>query len=527
MLSLIKKFLTPVKMNSRKATAAPLDLEGLESRSLMAASITANLLSDGTLRIEGTSRADKIYVLQSDGSSQNVWVGSAVGGKQYGSFPGTGAGRVQRLEIVGLGGGDLIHLQGTGAAHHVKVDSVIYGDGKYGESSTDGYDTITGGDGRDTIYGGKGNDVIDGRSHVDYLHGGSGSDSLYGSSGSDYLYGGSGADYLRGGNQNDYLYGESNNDRLFGDAGRDALFGGSGNDYLSGGADKDSFDGGSGFDTFRRNLYLPGLGFNLNGDQPMDPEDAPADMPTQVVGGFLSEGVSSLTRDSQWEIDQADSPTCSFLAALAAYAERTASSNDLVQKIKYDSATDQYGIRLFIKGAWRTEWVNGDWTEDRDPAGKLWVTLYQKAFLKAMGVLTRGPSGELLDDSSWISTAGNSWKNPGTCLTALTGGTANWTSIGSATGSKLREQIYASATRGMVASSKDSGTTAGVIADHSYMIYDAFTKYNSFTGLNEWHVRLYNPWAHDGNSCTDGTDDGLITLTWGQFKANFDGYHRV
>jgi hypothetical protein len=40
-------------------------------------------------------------------------------------------------------------------------------------------------------------------------------------------------------------------------------------------------------------------------------------------------------------------------------------------------------------------------------------------------------------------------------------------------------------------------------------------------------VTLYNPWAHDGTGgAMTGADDGVITLTWAQFAANFTGYYR-
>ena len=66
----------------------------------------------------------------------------------------------------------------------------------------------------------------------------------------------------------------------------------------------------------------------------------------------------------------------------------------------------------------------------------------------------------------------------------------------------------------MVASSKDSGTSNGVIANHAYMVSAVFT-HNGIT-----YVRLYNPWNHDGqrgamfdldsNMRSNTSDEGLI-----------------
>jgi hypothetical protein len=240
-----------------------------------------------------------------------------------------------------------------------------------------------------------------------------------------------------------------------------------------------------------------------------------------VTGSFLNDPRSAGTRDSFWDVDQAGSPTCSFLAALAAYAERTGSTNDLVQKIRYDSSTEQYGVRLWMGGQWKTYWVSGDWTEGRDPGGKLWVTLYQKAYLKAWNVQCRDADGRLMPESQWYSPSGTGWRNAGNAMDALTPGTSRWASISAASASAVRSQVYSTATYGMVAASKSSGTTGGVVANHSYMIYDAFTENGA------WKIRLYNPWGRDSaGGALDGNDDGMITLTWSQFTANFTGYYR-
>lgn len=80
----------------------------------------------------------------------------------------------------------------------------------------------------------------------------------------------------------------------------------------------------------------------------------------------------------------------------------------------------------------------------------------------------------------------------------------------------------------MVASSLDSGTTDGVAADHCYMVHSVDQR------NGDWYVRLYNPWGHDtsGSVLFDMTstgyqstsDEGLITLTWTKFTANFAGF---
>jgi len=171
-------------------------METLENRQLMAANITANL-SGGLLRVEGTPQNDTIIMRQ---------VGSVI------SIDGVkinGSGTINKIEIRGLSGNDVLRADGNGAFNQsVRVPT--------------------------TIWGGGNNDVIVGGTAADQLHGGSGNDTLKGGGGSDYLYGG------------------SDNDQLFGGAGVDYLYGGSGNDSLFGGdsSSMDQLDGGSGADRF-------------------------------------------------------------------------------------------------------------------------------------------------------------------------------------------------------------------------------------------------------------------------------------
>lgn len=505
------------KLSSKlKKSTRSLQLENMEARQLMA-------VTNIELSYSQSYNTKQVFI-SSDARNSNVTVSlvnnqiqvkDAVNGFNR-SLPasgiqaivfsgGSGNDRVtqsiagMQLRAYGYGGSDtLIGNSGSDVLDGGANDDYLYGNS--------GGDKLIGGSGADRIFGGWGNDNIVGGSEGDYLYGEGDNDYIYGESGHDFLDGGSGADSL---------YGGTGNDRLFGGTGADRLFGQENDDYLLGGEGKDYFNGGSGYDTFRRSLTV-GTGFFATDGG--DSEDDPADIPVEVSGAFLMNDRS--TSDSQWDIDQQDTPTCSFLAALSAVAEKSNSTNDLVKSIRYDSGSDKYGVKIFINGAWTTQWVNGDWTESRDPGGKMWVTLYQKAYLQAWGVQTRDGHGRLLDSSLWVSTKGTGWQNAGNAMDAIAPGYSKWTSISSADANTIRTQTRDSKVYGMVASSKNSGTTAGVIANHAYMVYDAFTQNGS------WMITLYNPWGKDGNSSTDGKNDGLITLSWSNFKANFTGYYR-
>ena len=359
--------------------------------------------------------------------------------------------------------------------------------------------------------------VFSGGSNIDKVFASIGTLQLraYGYSGNDIFKGGSGNDILEGGAGNDTLFGNDGNDKLMGGDGTDTLYGGYGDDVLNGGAGVDKLRGESGNDTFRRSLS--GSGFNLGGNPEEDREDEQADIPVEVSGSFLHD---STARDSYWHVEQQSTPTCSFLAALAARAERTNDSNDLVKAIRYDASTDKYGVKIVVNGKATTQWVNGDWTENRDPGGKMWVTIYQKAYLQAWGVNTRDVDGRLLPESKWTSSKGTGWQNTSNALAAISPGESKYTSIANSDAATLRSQIYDTKVNGLVAGSKDSGTSANVLSNHAYMIFDCFKE----NGV--WKVKLYNPWGQDNTSSTDGKNDGMVTLTWSQFKSNFTGYSR-
>jgi hypothetical protein len=493
-----------------KKAIRSLQLENMEARQLMA-------VTNIRLDYSSTYNTDQVFI-STDTRASNVTISllnnqivvkDSINGFNR-SLPATGIDAIvfsgnsgndrveqkiagMQLRAYGYGGNDtLIGNSGKDLLDGGANDDYIYGNS--------GADKLIGGSGVDRIYGGWGNDNIVGGSDGDYL---------YGEGDNDYIYGESGHDTLDGGSGNDHLYGGTNNDRLLGGSGVDKLYGQEDNDYLHGGSSTDELYGGSGVDTFRRSLTYVN-GFYLT---------TPADEKNDNREGVRIQDYSS--EDSPWDVEQESTPTCAILSAISAVAMKNNSTNDLVKKIQFDSANDRYGIRIFHNGAWTTQWVNADWTEGRDPSRDLWVTLYQKAYLQAWGVQTRDGHGRLLESSKWVSTKGTSWQNPGIAMDAIAPGYSKWTSMANAVASTIRTQTRDSNVYGLVASSKDSGTANGVVANHGYAIYDAFTQ------NNVWMIRLYNPWGHDqSGAATDGRNDGLITLTWTQFKANFKGYYR-
>src|SRR5436309_2982981 len=85
---------------------ARMGIEVLESRDLMASSLTASL-SGGLLRIEGTNVADTIHVRQLGAQIQVDEVAIQTGG---GNQAGVAAASVNRVEIFSLGGNDEVWM---------------------------------------------------------------------------------------------------------------------------------------------------------------------------------------------------------------------------------------------------------------------------------------------------------------------------------------------------------------------------------------------------------------------------------
>lgn len=495
---------------TRPTKKVRLDLEHLENRCLLS---TAALSTAGVLTIKGSDFSDTITVRQISGNISIDGV-KILKGSTY--FSKVSASSVTQIYIYGYGGNDTIRCDSESWSGQQGIYKNITA---YGGA---GNDYIRLSYGNDTIYGEGGNDSLYGRYGNDTIYGGADNDLLDGWYGSDNLYGNAGNDTLRGGPDNDYLYGGDGNDRLYGGDGVDYLYGQAGMDYINGGKGSDHVTGGSGVDTFRRNLQLS-AGSNLV----EDPEDAPADIPVQGPGSFLSDQ-NPPTHDSFWDIDQQESETCSFLAALAAVSDWTgnfpqfkAANKDLVSYIKYDSASNTYGIPLKVDGAWHKYWVNGDWTERYDPDGPLWVTLYQKAYLKAMNVVTKYSDGTPLPPVLWYSSTGAPWKSSGNALSALTGYSNHWVGNASMTAQSMHDRL-----RGgdiLVAASYDNASHSAIPGNHSFHVYDVY--YDSSAGT--WVVKLYNPWGHDTKTfgvAQYGSDDGLIKISWATFKNYFEGY---
>lgn len=171
----------PVHRPTRRAPR----LERLEDRTLLSVSAT---FSGHLLRVTGDAH-DNTLILSTGKAGQILLDGRPIAGATLAS--------TQAISVRGLGGNDLIRLDGLSGFH-----------------------------GKTTLDGGTGNDTLIGSSGADFLLGGNGNDLLEGGAGNDTLNGGAGNDTLRGGAGDDLLSGGSGIDTINGDAGQNVALGG-------------------------------------------------------------------------------------------------------------------------------------------------------------------------------------------------------------------------------------------------------------------------------------------------------------
>lgn len=169
----------------RRKMDVQLGSDSLERRDVMAASLTASF-SAGVLKVEGTDKADSIYLRQSNGiastsvSVDNIKIND--GGKLVASIA---ANRISKIEVRGLGGNDVIALT-VSDYQAVSIPSTVWGGS--------GNDTIYGGAAADTLYGNAGEDTLYGKGGNDFLSGGTAGVDGATVAERDHMYGGDGFD---------------------------------------------------------------------------------------------------------------------------------------------------------------------------------------------------------------------------------------------------------------------------------------------------------------------------------------------
>lgn len=200
-----------------------LSLEGLETRNLMAANLTASLnLGEKILRIEGTPRADTIEVTNNAGSLGVTGISIALSDGRV--VDSVNRSMLTSINIVCFGGDDEVTIVETNVGNKAVPVSISGGLGDDTLSGSSRHDRILGGGGIDTISGLSGNDVLDGGPQGDTILGGLGNDRIFGRDGDDVLGGEEGNDTVDAGRDNDSVWGGQGIDNLIAGDGDDTFF---------------------------------------------------------------------------------------------------------------------------------------------------------------------------------------------------------------------------------------------------------------------------------------------------------------
>lgn len=488
------------KPSSQRTARKRLSFDTLERRDLMAASLAATLSSDGLLQIEGTEGADRILVRQDNGQISVNGISVAYNGSPAAQI---NASLVQRIEVYGLGGDDVIRL-----------DS--------GTESVTAPATLVGGAGRDTLVGGAGNDSLIGDSGdgtsgaADSILGGAGDDALFGDGGNDYLNGQAGNDTLRGGMGDDVLIAidAATRDVNLGGAGRDIVWidrnvTAAGRVYL------DPFADASSADTVQRvTRFANGADRTLDGDALADPT-------ASRYHNFAGNPLFSSSGPQASDIRQGSLGDCWLLAGLGAIASDNPFA--LRQNI-VDFADGTFGVRL----------GNNFYRVDSDlPATS---SSSSSSYLFARTVYAPVYARLGAEDSMWVAIAEKAYvhyRYGANDYQYLSGGwsvevnrafrtaAAGDRAIRSyASANALANDLYnrwsnhAAVTVGFAGGSVATG--APLINYHMYTVVSVTR--NSAGVVTA--IRLRNPWGYDGVGSDDNTSDGLVTVTPAQLYAS-------
>jgi hypothetical protein len=396
--------------------------------------------------------------LQITGTSKNdnITITQTSGGlliKSYNNWSRVRTGNYVDIRVDGGAGSDKITVNAN-----VFTATVLYGD--------DGNDTLSGGSGNDSIYAGAGNDLV------------------YGNRGEDTIV-------TVGGGNKDLIYGGKGMDSVWRDSSGSERFLDQCAEEVAGGADHRiaSFTDGS-----------TKVSKELNGQRISDPTSSYAYAP------FNDRPLFSSTGPSADDVKQGQTGDCYFLATLASIADHD--QNEITQSVvdlgdgTYAVQFEQYdGTKTFVR-------VDNDlpafsWNHN-EPAyaelgngGSMWVAVIEKAFT----YFRTGAGSYDSISAGYMSEA----------FTAL--GTSDSSTWVAANANDLVSQIQSQLAAGeaVTAACFTNPSGCNMVTSHAYTVDHIVTNSDGSKS-----VVVRNPWGIDGYSCTDGHNDGYVTLTAAQ-----------
>ena len=420
-------------------------------------------------------------------------------------------GTGQQLRIVGTTGNDVLTVVDTAGTYTVTAAN------GYSQSFAGNYNSIE-------VHGGNGNDKITVNASVivpTYLYGDAGNDTILGGSGNDYLYGGEGNDSLNGGAGNDTLV-------TLGGGTASTLTGGTGEDefWLDTNAtekitDADAYETANTINriaAFQTDSFITGtrtqaVTKDISGQRFRDPD---VSNKSYVYKAFANEPLFASNGPTANDVVQGQIGDCYFLSTLAGTANVTPST---IKNMMTDLGDGTYAVRFKSGTTWKY------WRVDDDLA-----TFNATSATPAYAGLGQG-------DSMWVAIAEKAYtfarRNQGT-YSSINGGWMSevFAALGQPNSSSewntsvsngddyidwVQQQLAAGdvVTLGVM----NSNSSLNLVGGHAYTVIRVDTLPN---GTKQLVIR--NPWGIDGYACTDGANDGYLTLTAAQAYQGIDAF---
>ena len=297
-------------------------------------------------------------------------------------------------------------------------------------------------------------------------------------------------------------------------------------------------------------------GFSLSGKDD-DGETDPVYQPTEVTGSWLTASDETIQVDrptevtGSWLIDvdpravsikgsrdgrafsyndivQREAASCVFSASLSAVAR---TRFDFASHIKYvgtDGTGYKYKVKLYDYKSLKPEWVtvsyNGATTAldmGQADGGEFWTVLYQRAYAKKYNF--KLSEMEHPKNSAYLKST--------TALPTITGKKAEFTRfktsslLPTSTNRVLAQNALAGALKNgkaviaVTSTSKNLKSAiekAGLVDSHGYTVVAIKN-----AGKSNATVTLRNPWGEDGPKSRDGSNDGIVRISWKDFERLF------
>jgi hypothetical protein len=332
---------------------------------------------------------------------------------------------------------------------------------------------------------------------------------ILGDAGNDTLLGGSGNDIINGGVGNNNLVGNAGDDTLISVGSTlDTLVGGAGNDSfwtdnnVKQTTDADSTEIAKGA-VHRVASYRNGASKAVS----VKLADPKSTLTTYKYYAFSNRPLFGANGPTADDIAQGQVGDCYFLSTLASIAKTDAKT---IENSICDMGDGTYSVEFHVKGVAVYERVDNDlatysWSHttpayaNLGAGSSMWVAIFEKAFAdfrqtkNTYASINAGMMSEVYTDFGDTS--------------------ATITPSGAADANTYAQQIEALLDSGKSVTAAVYNVPAGanLIGSHAYTI-TGVTQNND----GSYSVTVRNPWGVDGNTSTDGNNDGYVTLTAAQ-----------